>query len=48
MGVSWDEAMRMPWGVCRMMFESRAEAMDAANGVEHSRVATADDWNNWL
>lgn len=51
MGVSWDEAIHMPWSVTRMMFESRAEAYDAAKsgrgGVE-TRYATKQDVDNWV
>ena len=32
LGVSWAEATRMSWGMCRMMFESRAEAWESTNG----------------
>ena len=40
----------MPWGVCRMLFESRAEAYDAAEGAKGSdaRYATASDVDNWI
>ena len=51
MGVSWAEAARMPWGVCRMMFEARAEAWDASHdrkGDDDVRVATLDDVDNWI
>ena len=50
MGVSWAEAARMPWGVCRMLFESRAEAYDAARGPSDNdiRYATQKDINAWI
>ena len=51
MGDSWLEAARMPWGVCRMMFEARAEAYEAAReptaGAE-VRMATQKDIDNWI
>ena len=43
--------MRMPWSVCRMLFESRAEAYEAARGgktTEDVRYATSDDYSNWV
>lgn len=51
MGVSWDEALRMPWGMTRMLFESRAEAWEASNGPSSSngtRYATEDDYSKWI
>jgi len=53
MGVSWTEALRMPWGVCRMLFESRAEAWEAAKSASSSdsedvRYATAEDYSKWI
>ena len=40
----------MPWGVCRMLFESRAEAYDAAKGPSDNdtRYATQKDINAWI
>lgn len=44
----------MPWSVCRMMFEARAEAWDAAHKKskegtdEEVRYATQDDIDNWI
>lgn len=41
--------MRMPWGVCRMLFEARAEAYDAANGGSSDvRYATPEDIANFI
>lgn len=43
--------MRMPWSVCRMLFESRAEAYEAAKNrpkTEDVRYATKDDYSNWV
>lgn len=54
LGVTWNEAMRMPWSVCRMMFEARAEAYEAArskksgDAPEEVRYATQDDIDNWI
>ena len=51
MGVSWDEAMRMPWGVARMLFISRAEAYEASMGGatdSGDRYATASDIAGWV
>ena len=42
----------MPWSVCRMLFESRAEAYDAASAKSGSassdRYATEADYRNWI
>lgn len=40
----------MPWSVCRMLFESRAEAYEAAkrSDGEEVRIATAEDYSNWV
>lgn len=47
--MSWTEAMRMPWGVTRMLFESRAEAYDAAGEkADDARYATPADYSNWI
>lgn len=47
--MSWAEALRMPWGVCRMLFMARAEAYDNAHpNPEETRYATADDIANWI
>lgn len=51
LGVSWSDAMRMPWSVCRMLFESRAEAYEASKKgprTEDVRYATKDDYSNWV
>ena len=50
MGISWDEAMRMPWSITRMLFQSRAEAYEASRGhkEEEVRYATNDDVDNWI
>ena len=43
--------MRMPWSVCRMLFESRAEAYEAAKKrpkAEDVRYATKDDYSNGI
>lgn len=50
MGISWDEAMRMPWSITRMLFQSRAEAYEASRGYkeEEVRYATNDDVDNWI
>lgn len=52
LGVTWDEALRMPWSVCRMLFESRAEAYEAASnnrgGGNSDRYATEADYKNWI
>lgn len=50
MGVSWAEAARMPWGVCRFMFEARAEAWESSHDKKDDdvRVATLDDVDNWI
>ena len=50
LGVTWNEALRMPWSVCRMLFESRAEAYEMAkkSGGEEVRYATAEDYGNWI
>jgi len=50
MGVSWAEAARMPWGVCRMLFEARAEAYEASRSGprEEVRMATQEDINAWI
>lgn len=50
LGVSWNEALRMPWSVCRMLFESRAEAYEAAKGFKGDdvRYATKEDYSNWI
>lgn len=51
LGVSWAEAARMPWGVCRMLFEARAEAYDAAKASKDRgdvRYATQQDIYNWI
>ena len=51
LGISWGEAIRMPWSVCRMLFEARADAYDAAkNGrnKEEIRYATKEDYDNWI
>lgn len=50
MGVSWRDATRMPWGVTRMLFESRAEAYEAYKDYkpEDVRYATKDDVSNWV
>lgn len=40
----------MPWGVCRMLFESRAEAYEASSGPSNNdtRYATQKDINAWI
>lgn len=41
----------MPWSVCRMLFESRAEAWEQSHGgsrVEDARYATQKDIDNWI
>ncbi len=41
----------MPWSVCRMLFESRAEAYEAAKSPkekEDVRYATEEDVKNWI
>ena len=40
----------MPWSVCRMLFESRAEAYEAARGGprDDTRYATKTDIDNWI
>lgn len=40
----------MPWSVCRMLFESRAEAYEAAKGFKGDdvRYATKEDYSNWI
>lgn len=42
----------MPWSVCRMLFESRAEAYEAASnnkgGGNSDRYATEADYKNWI
>lgn len=41
----------MPWSVCRMLFEARAEAYEAARRSASSgdtRYATAEDYDNWI
>lgn len=40
----------MPWSVCRMLFEARAEAYDAAHGKRDDdvRYATPEDISNWI
>lgn len=49
LGVTWADATRMPWGVCRMLFEARAEAYDAANGGgDDVRYATPEDIANFI
>ena len=50
LGVSWADGLRMPWGVCRMMFESRADAYEAAKkgSTEEVRYATKDDVDSWI
>ena len=50
LGVSWADGLRMPWGVCRMMFEARADAYDAAKHgpSEGARYATKDDIDSWI
>lgn len=51
MGISWDEALRMPWGTCRMLFEARAEAWDLSHdrkGGDDVRYATPKDVDNWI
>lgn len=51
MGVSWEDAMRMPWGVTRMLFMSRAQAHEAAKAGstgEEVRYATQADYDAWL
>ena len=52
LGVAWDEALRMPWSVCRMLFESRAEAYEASRGHKKEeddvRMATPEDIANWI
>lgn len=41
--------MRMPWGVTRMLFESRAEAYEASGEkAEDVRYATSEDYSNWI
>lgn len=51
LGVSWNEALRMPWSVCRMLFESRAEAYEASKSRKEDddvRYATKQDVSNWI
>ena len=53
MGVSWADGVRMPWGVCMMLFESRAEAYEAATKKPNDRdddvrMATSEDYKNWI
>lgn len=53
MGVTWGDAVRMPWGVCRMLFASRAEVWEASKsasekGDEDARYATAEDYSRWI
>lgn len=50
LGVTWNEALRMPWSVCRMLFESRAQAYDASHGKKGDdvRYATQSDIENWI
>lgn len=52
LGVTWNEALRMPWSVCRMLFESRAEAYEAMHEKpkksEDVRRATPSDYDNWV
>lgn len=51
MGVTWSDAVRMPWGMCRMLFESRAEVWEASrssDGDKDVRYATADDYSRWI
>jgi histone H3/H4 len=43
----------MPWSVCRMLFESRAEAYEASKkrkttDTEDVRHATTEDVMNWI
>lgn len=52
LGVSWADGLRMPWGVCRMLFEARADAFEAAKGrrgpSEDVRYATPQDVSKWI
>ena len=50
LGVTWNEALRMPWRVCRMLFESRAEAWESMQEKKNSdvRYAGAADYDNWV
>ena len=44
----------MPWSVCRMMFEARAEAYESAkrksekDSSDEVRYATMEDIDNWI
>lgn len=41
----------MPWSVCRMLFESRAEAYEASKSRKEDddvRYATKQDVSNWI
>ena len=50
MGVSWDEAMRMTWGMTRMLFESRAEAYELSREgrSDEVRYANSKDIAAWI
>lgn len=53
LGVSWSDGLRMPWGVCRMMFEARADAYETAKkhagrSDDEVRYATKQDIDNWI
>ncbi len=52
LGVSWADGLRMPWGVCRMLFEARADAYESAkrggDQEEDVRYATPQDVSNWI
>ncbi len=40
----------MPWSVCRMLFEARAEAFEASKNRkdEDVREANQEDYDNWI
>lgn len=45
-GVSWVDAMRMPWGVAQMLIYSRVDdTQQNPNGI---RDATPEDIRNWI
>ena len=49
LGVSWLEAMRMPWSTCRMLFIARAEAYESQHSQrEDVRYATKEDISAWI